>query len=263
MQIAIFDSGLGGITVLHDILKTMPAEDFLYYADTAHVPYGPKPKEEVKQYIFAAMEFIVRQGVKAVVIACNTATSIAVQDLRLKYKDLPIIGMEPAVKPVLEKNSSPKRRVLVTATALTLREKKLQHLIAELDSNHVVDLLPLPGLVELAEKFSFDEAAVRPYLADCFAPYDLREYDAIVLGCTHFSFFKDILQKMLPAEMAIVDGNAGTARNLERQLAERNALGGGSGRITFYRSSVKIEDAATLAKYQGLLQRLDSMELKA
>ena len=113
MQIAVFDSGLGGMTVLHDLKKRMPDEDYLYYADTAHVPYGQKPKEEVKKYIFEAMDFIIRQGVKAIVIACNTATSVAVQELRDRYPQLPIIGMEPAVKPALDLSEAP-QRVLVT-----------------------------------------------------------------------------------------------------------------------------------------------------
>ena len=261
MQIAVFDSGLGGMTVLHDLIKRMPDEDYIYYADTAHVPYGTKPKEEVRKYIFEAMDFIVQQGVKAIVIACNTATSVAVQGLREKYKDLPIIGMEPAVKPALEKKSQPGRRVFVTATALTLREEKLHNLIAKLDGENIVDLLPLPGLVELAEKFSFDEKAVRPYLEEVFGPYHLSDYDAIVLGCTHFPFFKDTFRKILPPEMAIIDGNIGTIKNLQHQLKERNALGGGSGQIVYYNSSIQLQDGKMLEQYKGLLKRLDSLEI--
>lgn len=261
MQIAVFDSGLGGMTVLYDLMKRMPDEDYLYYADTMHVPYGPKQKEEVKKYIFEAMDFIVRQGVKAIVIACNTATSVAVQDLREKYKDLPIIGMEPAVKPALGKKFQPARRVLVTATALTLREEKLQHLIAELDVENTVDLLPLPGLVELAERFSFEEKVVRSYLEEVFAPYHLSDYDVIVLGCTHFSFFKDTFRKILPPEMAIIDGNIGTIKNLQHQLKEKNALGGGSGHVVYYNSSICVEDERMLEQYKCLLKRLDKMEI--
>lgn len=258
MQIAVFDSGLGGMTVLHDLKKRMPDEDYLYYADTAHVPYGQKPKEEVKKYIFEAMDFIIRQGVKAIVIACNTATSVAVQELRDRYPQLPIIGMEPAVKPALDLSEAP-QRVLVTATALTLREEKMQHLIQELEAEARVDLLPLPGLVDLAEKFSFAENEVFPYLQEVLAPYTLTEYAAIVLGCTHFIFFKDSFRKLLPENMAIIDGNQGTINHLENLLAEKQALGGGSGKIIYYNSAVRQQDAGMLKKYQALFDRLDDI----
>ncbi|MDW5299625.1 MAG: glutamate racemase [Sedimentibacter sp.] len=256
MQIGFFDSGIGGITVLHDAVKMLPNEDYIYYADTLNVPYGPKPKDEVKKYVFNAIEFIYQQGVKAIVVACNTATSITIEELRAKY-NIPIIGMEPAVKPAVEKNKSADKRILVTATAMTLKEEKLQNLITKLDNEHIVDLLPLPGLVEFAEKFEFNEQTVLPYLQEQLFKYDLLNYETVVLGCTHFSFYKDMFRKLLPPYVNIIDGNIGTVKNLKRILEEMNSLNEGSGNITFYNSGVKIEDKAKLDNYRKLFKRLD------
>lgn len=259
MKIGFFDSGIGGITVLHDTLKVLPNEDYIYYADTLNVPYGPKPKEEVKKYIFNAVEFIIEQGVKAVVIACNTATSVAIEDLRAKYT-IPIIGMEPAVKPAVEKNKDANKRVLVTATALTLKEEKLQNLIAKLDDEHIVDLLPLPGLVQYSERLEFEEVVVLPYLQEQLLNYDLNNYETIVLGCTHFSYYKDMFRKLFPSQVNIIDGNAGTARNLKRILEEMNSLNEGIGNITFYNSGIQVKDKTEIDKFSRLFERLDDIE---
>lgn len=255
-KIGFFDSGIGGITVLYEALKILPNEDYIYYADTLNVPYGPKSKEEVKKYIFDAVEFIVNQGVKAIVIACNTATSVAIKDLRSKYS-IPIIGMEPAVKPAIEKNTNSNKRVLVTATALTLKEEKLQNLITKLDSENIVDLLPLPGLVKFAEQLEFSEEAVLPYLQEQLSKYDLSKYETIVLGCTHFPYYKDMFKKLFEQNINIIDGSSGTTKNLKRILEEKNRINEGQGRITFYNSGFKVEDETGLDKYNTLFKRLD------
>ena len=155
MQIGFFDSGIGGLTVLHQAKRAMPQEDYLYYADTDHVPYGRKTKEEIKQYVQEAVDFIAEQGVKALVVACNTATSVAIKDLRARYS-FPILGMEPAVKPAVNDTHCTKR-ILVTATPVTIREEKLQNLLHQVDQHHQVDLLPLPRLVEFAEQGNFTD----------------------------------------------------------------------------------------------------------
>jgi len=258
MKIGFFDSGIGGITVLHEALKMLPHEDYLYYADTSNVPYGPKPKNEVKKYIFDAIEFIISQEVKAIVIACNTATSIAIEDLRAKY-NIPIIGMEPAVKPAVEINKNTNKRILVTGTALTLKENKLRHLITRLNNEHIVDLLPLPGLVQFSEKFEFNEEIILPYLKEQLNKYDLNNYETIVLGCTHFSFYKNMFKKLFPSNINIIDGNIGTVRNLERTLKEMNSLDEGNGNITFFNSGFKIEDKTKLDKYSELFKLLDDI----
>ena len=261
MQIGFFDSGVGGITVLHEALKILPNENYIYYADVLNVPYGVRPKYEVKKFTFDAAEFIINQGVKALVIACNTATSAAIEDLRKKYS-MPIIGMEPAVKPAIEKNGNCHKRVLVTATSFTLKEEKLKNLIEKVDNENIVDLLPLPGLVEFAEKLEFNENTVAAYLEKQLSEYDMKRYGTIVLGCTHFLFYSDVLRKLLPQGIDIIDGNMGTVRNLKRVLEENNRTNEGTGKITFFNSGRRLEDDKDLAVYDKLFNRLMKIESK-
>ncbi|MBY9079793.1 glutamate racemase [Paenibacillus sp. CGMCC 1.18879] len=259
MQIGFFDSGIGGITVLHDTLKVLPNEDYLYYADTLNVPYGQKTKNDIKKYVFNAIEFITQQKVKAIVIACNTATSAAIEEIRAKYS-IPIIGMEPAVKPAVKTKKNIDKRILVTATALTLSEERLQDLITKLDNEHVVDLLPLPKLVQFAENFEFNEQIVLPYLQEQLSIYDLSKDETIVLGCTHFSYYKNIFRKLFSSDVNIIDGNNGTAKNLKKVLEEVNSLNEGNGNISFYCSGVKVENKAKLNDFYNLFKRLDAIK---
>lgn len=258
MKIGFFDSGIGGITVLHEALKELPHEDYIYYADTENVPYGVKPKYKVREFIYDAVEFIVQRDVKAIVVACNTATSIAIQGLRDKY-NIPVIGMEPAVKPAVENESSRHKRVLVTATPLTLKEEKLKNLIARVDNEHIVDLLPLPGLVEFAERLEFSEHSVRPYLKERLSEFDLEDYGTVVLGCTHFPFFKDIFKGLLPKDIDIIDGSTGTVRHLKTVLKEKNLTGSGAGLVEFFNSGHRIDNAEKLEEYRYLFERLSGM----
>lgn len=260
MQIGFFDSGVGGITVLHDALKILPNEDYIYYADTLNFPYGPKSKDEVKKYISNAVEFIIKQRVKAIVIACNTATSISLEDLRAKY-NIPIIGIEPAVELAIEKNKNTDKRVLVTATALTLKGEKLQKLITKLDNEHIVDLLPLPGLVQFSERFEFSEQIVLPYLKEQLSKYDLSKYATVVLGCTHFSYYKNMFRMLFPSYTNVIDANIATVKHLKRTLEEMNSLNEGNGNLSFYDSGFKVEDKTKLDKYGKLLKKLDDFNL--
>ena len=249
MKIGVFDSGVGGITVLKELLKILPKEDYIYYADVLHVPYGTKSKEEVKKYVFEAVEFMVSKGIEALIIACNTATSISVSELRKKY-DFPIIGMEPAVKPAVEKCNN--KKVLVTATPLTLKEDKFHNLVTRLESEDIVEPLPLPGLVEYAEKYIFNEEEIIGYLKDKLSPYNLDEYGAIVLGCTHFPYYREYFKKIVPSHIDIIDGNKGTVNHLKNILLEKKAkLNSGSGEIKFFLSGQ--EDNIKLKKYLDLL----------
>jgi glutamate racemase len=258
MSIGFFDSGIGGVSVLHEALGRLPQEDFLYYADTDHVPYGPKPKKEVRRHVFAAVDFLVRQGASAIVIACNTATSVAITDLRAKF-DIPIIGMEPAVKVAVDRIPRHEGRILVTATALTLKEEKLHNLIDQIDDDHIVDSLALPRLVEFAEQHRFDGETGLPYLREQLGQFDLRNVEAIVLGCTHFVFFADLFRKIASPHTEIIDGNRGTVNHLICILTEKGLLKPGTGTVTFYHSGRKVEEAAELARYGDLLRRLDAI----
>ena len=259
MKIGFFDSGIGGLTVLREALRVLPCEEYIYYADTDNVPYGPKSKEEVRAFVLNAAEFMARQGIKALVVACNTATSIAIDDLRKLYS-FPVIGMEPAVKPAVEANKN--KRVLVTATELTLKEEKFHNLVARVDSAHIVDMLPLPGLVEFAEKFVFDEQTVAPYLKRMLSPYDMNLYGTIVLGCTHFPFYKRLFMKAVPCGVSIIDGNTGTVRRLKSVLEESTAypVNAGGGRVEFFSSGRRASDATDFTRYFTVLDGLNRDE---
>lgn len=223
MRIAFFDSGIGGISVLHEAMKQLPHEDFLYFADTLHVPYGTKSKDEVLSFVKKAVETISKEEVSALVIACNTATSIAISELRNIY-EMPIIGMEPAVKPALAMNRSSGKRVLVLATPLTLKESKYRELVSRTDDMGMVDSLPMPELVQFCEQLNVDSHQIIDYFHAQFAPFDLKMYGTVVLGCTHYPFFRSALKKVLPAHIQIVDGSAGTVNRLTQLLSDRDQL---------------------------------------
>ncbi|MEC2331820.1 MULTISPECIES: glutamate racemase [Bacillus subtilis group] len=256
MKIGFFDSGIGGMSVLYEAIKVLPYEDYIFYADTLNVPYGEKSKIEVREYIFNAVEFMASQNIKALVVACNTATSIAIEDLRRNF-NFPIIGIEPAVKPAIKKCAKERKRVLVVATNLTLKEEKFHNLVKEIDHHDLVDCLALPGLVEFAENFDFSEAKIIKYLKNELSSFDLKQYGTIVLGCTHFPFFKNSFEKLFGIKADIISGSIGTAKHLKRILVEHNQLGIGSGSITFFNSGHKIEDQETLSKYKKLFEILN------
>jgi glutamate racemase len=256
MLIGFFDSGVGGITVLHEAMKTIKNADYFYYGDMANVPYGTKTKEQVRDYVLQGADFMIRRGLDVLVIACNTATSVAIEDLRRTYA-LPIIGMEPAVKPAVENHKD--KRVLVTATALALREEKLKKLITRLDAEDIVNLLPLPGLVRFAESMTFDEETVLPYLEDELAQFDLNTFKTVVLGCTHFIYFRPLFQKLLGPGIDIIDGNKGTVNMLSAKLEKIGGDRRGSGHITYFHSGIEVTDKETLDKYKSLLERLDQL----
>lgn len=258
VRIGFFDSGIGGMTVLHQALRCLPNEDYIFYADTLHVPYGEKPKEEVREYIFNAVEFLANQDIKALVIACNTATSIAVEDLRKIY-DFPILGIEPAVKPAVQNSKGKRKKVLVLATNLTLKEEKFHNLVKSIDHHDIVDSLPLPGLVQYAENFEFMGDNIVQYLKNKLSPFALEQYGTIVLGCTHFPYFKKSLKKLFPKDVEIISGSIGTARNLRRILEARNQLNDGTGDIIFFNSGNRVEDKDTLLIYKNLLLMLDEV----
>jgi glutamate racemase len=250
MPIAFFDSGIGGLSVLKNAIEKLPSEHYIYYADTKNVPYGTKPKESIVKYIFEAVEFLADKKIKTLVVACNTATSAAINDLRAKF-DFPIIGMEPAVKPAIEKNRS--KRILVTATSFTLRERKLENLIADLDKKNIVDKLPLDKLVGYAENFEFDSPEIRAYLKDSFDKIFIEDYETIVLGCTHFIFFKELIYELLPPHIEIIDGNVGTVNQMIRILKANELINPASYHTLKLYSSGITDDAERVRKLKKLI----------
>ncbi|WP_277375905.1 glutamate racemase [Paenibacillus polymyxa] len=223
LKIGFFDSGLGGITVLSEALRRLPNENFVYMADTLHVPYGTKTPQEVLGYVKASVQMILKEDIKALVIACNTATSIAVAELRKEYK-FPIIGMEPAVKPAVEMNRANGKRVLVLATPLTLKQSGYAALVSRVDDHGSVDSLPLPELVQYCEQLNFDRTELFNYFNHKLSSFNLDVYGTVVLGCTHYPFYKEILRELLPSHIQLIDGSQGTVKRLKQVLSERNLL---------------------------------------
>ncbi len=263
MKIAFFDSGIGGLSVLHHAVKLLPSEEFIFFADEDHVPYGTKPRELVMKYVDEAFKFLMTLNIDAIVVACNTATSVAVREMR-KHYNLPIIGMEPAIKRAVDLYGD--KRILVTATPITVNGEKIHSLIDRLGKRDIVDLLALPKLVDFAERQEFVSDAVADYLREEFKPYDFKDYSSIVLGCTHFNYFKDTMRLLLPENVAFVDGNSGTLKELMRRLNLSTSISDLSNskfipKIDYYFSGRKIIDAAEIERLKIYLRRLDDMYL--
>lgn len=241
--IGIFDSGIGGLTVLKRIIEILPNEKYIYYADTDNVPYGTKPKEEVKKYIKEAVEFLISKNVKAIVVACNTATSIAINNLRKTY-DVPIVGIEPAAKPAVENRGG--KRVLIMATPTTIKEEKLHCLLEKLNAQEDVDLIAMPKLVEFAESREFTSDKVKQYIIEELKQYNLKDYSELVLGCTHFPFFRKVLSDIFPKETQIIDGSIGVANRLKNVLEEQGLIGDNKLEIEYYYSGKLVQNAKEL-----------------
>ncbi|OZG60493.1 glutamate racemase [Bifidobacterium lemurum] len=222
--IGVFDSGLGGISVVRELRRELPHERVLYFGDSANAPYGTKTPDQVRELSFAIVERFVRQGAKAVVIACNTATSASVNELRERY-DIPIIGMEPALKVACDRGRGRRQRVIVAATPLTLRERKFAALMERFTTDHTIFPEPCPDLVEIVESGGLgDHDMVMGTLHRYFDRYDLASIDAVVLGCTHFVFYRDHFRELLPESAAVIDGNEGTVRHLSVVLESLGRL---------------------------------------
>ena len=243
--IAVFDSGVGGISVLRHLVKQMPHERFLYFGDSANAPYGTRSTEEIRALAFAAAERLLSRNVKALVLACNTATAAAAKALRLHYTDTIIIGIEPALKPAAE--AFPQGTVAILATPATLREGKLERLIARVGGECHVEKIPAPGLVELIEHGLADSPATEALLRVLLEPWQ-GKLDGIVLGCTHYPFVADAIARILP-DTVIFDGGEGTARNTRRRLAEAGLLRTeGEGCVVFENSAPE-EQIIELSKH--------------
>ncbi len=254
--IGFFDSGIGGLTVLYEAINSMPKENYIYYADTNHVPYGLKTNEQIEKYVTEAINFLIYKDVKAIVIACNTATSITIETLRKKYS-IPIIGMEPAVKPAVIQNKD--KRIMLIATPVTIKEKKLKNLLNEIDKKNKVDLVALPELVTFAENEQFESQEVVDYLTKKFKDYELKNYSEIVLGCTHFKFFEPTIKRLFNEHITIIDGSKGTINQLNNILKNKNQKGNNKTKIKYYFSGKKVEDKETLNKIERLYTRLKNI----
>ena len=247
-RIGFFDSGVGGVSVLHTARRILPNEHFLYYGDNGHAPYGPKPLEEIRRLSAESVGVLLDRGVKAVVIACNTATSAYAEILRAELK-LPVIGMEPALKPAQEARHG--GEILVLATQATLTLPKFQRLMKRY-GDHVIPVVGR-GLVELVEAGKADSPETEAALRELLGRYVGRSIDSVVLGCTHYPFLAGAIRRMFP-EAELFDGRTGTCMRL-KHLLEAGGLRskGTEGSVEFLTSG----DASTIALMRRLMAELD------
>ncbi len=221
LPIAVFDSGLGGISVLRRICQAAPEEKYIYFGDSANAPYGSKSREWILDRCDELARGFIERGVKALVVACNTATSVAASTLREKYPDIPVIGLEPALKPAVEEKRE--GAVIVMATPVTLGGEKFKALLERFEREREIILLPAPRLVEFVESGIYGGDDVEGYIRELAAPYSDRKIASVVLGCTHFPFLADSVKNVF-GDVGLYDGAVGTARETVRRLTEANLL---------------------------------------
>ena len=246
--IAVFDSGVGGISVMRHLIKLLPGERILYFGDSRNAPYGVRSRQQVRDLTFHAVEQMMKAGLKALVIACNTATSAAIDELRKTYPQLIIVGIEPALK--LAADHFPGGRIGVMATPMTLREEKFSQLLSRY-SGQGFDIckIPAPDLVELVEAGKGNSPEAEKMLSELLSPYR-EKLDALVLGCTHYPFASPTLAKILGPQVALLDGGLGTARETLRRLQKADLLEKGPGQIEITNSS---DDPALISLCRSLL----------
>ena len=233
--IAVFDSGLGGISVLRHLRRMMPGERYLYFCDSANAPYGSRPTWQVRDLTLAAAEkLMAEKPLKALVLACNTATAAAVQELRKKYPNFIVIGIEPALK--VAADNYPGGRIGVMATEVTLREEKFDTLLLRFHEHCSVTKIPMPGLVQLVEAGKLGTAEMENLLQSLLEPY-IGRLDAVVLGCTHYPLAAKDIHKVLGDAVVLLDGGEGTARETRRRLADAGLLEEGAGELVMINSS--------------------------
>lgn len=246
--IGVFDSGVGGISVLKSLVAELPGEDFRYFGDSANAPYGEKTEDQVRELSHAIVERFIADGAKAIVIACNTATSAAAPTLRATYPDLPIIGIEPALKPATE--APDHGRILVMATDITLRLDKYHELAQTYGQDCEVISVPCPGLAGRIEHGELDEADLREMIRGYVGSF-AGTVGSVVLGCTHYPFVRRQIAEVLGPDVRFYDGGAGTARQLSRRLAQAGLLApeGHAGSVAFASSKDTPEELALYEEF--------------
>jgi glutamate racemase len=217
--IGVFDSGLGGLSVLRQIRLALPSESVLYLADQANVPYGPRPLEQVRAFSEGITRFLLDRGAKLIVVACNTASAAALQHLRQTFPDAPFVGMEPAVKPAAASTRS--KVVGVLATPATFQGELFASVVERFAAG--VEVIPqtLPGLVERIEAGDFDGEPTRAIIQAGLAPLLARGVDTLVLGCTHYPFVIPLIEELAGPGVQVIDPSPAIARQTGRLIAER------------------------------------------
>ena len=245
--IGVFDSGVGGLSVLRALRTHLPAEDFLYVADTAYAPYGEKSEDEIAARCIAIGDFLVTRGVKAIVIACNTATAAAATQLRARYT-LPIIALEPAVKPAVAASRS--GIVGVLATQRTLEAPRFQELVTRFAAQAQIILQPCPQLVTLLESGADQKPAMQDALKNYLTPLLAAQADALVLGCTHFVFLRPQMSAIAGNAVRLFDSSDAVAQTLRTRLHTHSL------QHTNHQGSEQFYSSAATPTMQALMQRL-------
>lgn len=245
-SVGVFDSGVGGLSVLAHIHAQLPDESLIYLADNAYMPYGCKPAEAVLARCLEIADFFHRKQVKALVVACNTATAVAIHALR-ERSSIPVIGMEPAIKPAV--TSSRTGVVGVLATKATVASGKFNGLKAQFDRHVQILVQPCPGLVEQVERGELMSEKTRLLLDSYLQPLLAKGIDTLVLGCTHYPFLIPLIRQVAGDDIHIIDTGAAIARQLQRQLEIHHLRGGGSGSVEFWSSG----DCTTVAAVMSQL----------
>ena len=246
--IAVFDSGLGGLTVLRALRGQLPQEDYFYFADTRFLPYGDRPEAFLRERGVLIAEALARRGAKALVIACNTATAAAAEAIRAASA-LPIVALEPGVKPAAALSKTGVIGVL--ATTRTLQSERFQRLVGN-HANHLqVVAQACPGLAEAIETEGPHSPQVSLLLDAFVAPLAAAGADVVVLGCTHYPWVAEAIARRMPAGVTLLDTGEPVARQLERLLSAGKLLGGGSGQLTVATSGAPARVAATVDRLWG------------
>lgn len=250
--IGVFDSGVGGLTVLKAIREQHPEEDLIYIADQAHVPYGPRPKEDVRDFSQGIVRFLLERGAKLIVVACNTASAAALKELRVSYPELPFVGMEPAVKPAAEETHS--GVVGVLATPATFQGELYESTVERFAKGVEILQDTCPGLVNQIEKGNIRGEKTKEILEKALQPMLDQQVDKVVMGCTHYPFVIPLIEEILGPEVEVIDPAPAVARQVGRLLDRhdlRNAADH-NGEIQFMTSGDAIEFANLLQRLLGL-----------
>lgn len=234
--IGIFDSGIGGVSTLGQAVHMLADENFIYFGDNGNGPYSLKTEDEIRQYCFQACDFLIEKGVKAIVVACNTATAISISALREKYK-LPVLGMEPAVKVAASFNLPGK--IVVMGTGMTLKSKMLTRLIQRFGKGYEIVKLPCRDVITMIETGVIQGKDMETCLAGYFKGLDPKSISSVVFGCTHFGVLEQPVKNILGNHVKIADGNEGTIRHLTGILKKADLLNlgnGSKGNVSFHNS---------------------------
>ncbi|MCL5962709.1 MAG: glutamate racemase [Chloroflexi bacterium] len=248
--IGVFDSGVGGLTILREIEHLLPHENLLYFADTANIPYGIKEPAEIARLSLAVSEFLISQRAKLIVVACNTASVASLSYLRERLP-VPFVGIVPAIKPAAAASS--RKRIGVMATDTTLASAILDSLVEKFASDTIVIRQECPGLVEMVERGQVDGPETESQLRRYIDPLLANQIDTLVLGCTHYPFLRDAIQAIVGEDIAVIDPAPAVARQVARVL-ESNGLTAARrrrGRTRFFTSGDERVLASQLSKLTG------------